>query len=422
MLRALGWCLLSSFLLSGCGPTGPVRAALYEDLPSLRRHIEQAERAGKLDRARVAELAHAVAAREVASAQGASGVRRVRAVVGCARPMLSALRQRAAVHDEPGAEAMLVLIGLRDQEPGSLVERYGKEASPAWRAVAARAALEPRDALARRAWFVDPDERVRRAAFEAALAAPDASDLEILLESFRLDPGPMSRSLAARAAGAIGGEASVLGLKDRFARADEAGRLTLIEAWAMPAAYRSGGARELRLVAESRQGLLSVAAADALIRSGDSDGALVGLLVTSLEHGSEDERRLAILLAPTSDPRVGAALDRARSDANPEVRVIALARLLRVKERAAESAKALREMAARSDGIADQARAALAATGDRSVVPQLLVSAQKGHPWQRGRAAVALFRLGVTAPAAKTLADADPGVRIAASCGILASR
>jgi hypothetical protein len=422
VLRATHLWLLASFAVAGCGPVGPVRAALYEDLPSLRRQIQEAERAGKLDHTRVAELAKAVASREVASAQGPDGVRHVRAVLGCAHPMLSALRQRSEIHDEPGAEAMLALIALRDTETGGLVARYSSEPSAAWRAVAARASLAPKDALARRAWFVDPDERVRRAAFEAALFAPDASDLETLLESFRLDPDPLSRSLAARAAGAIGGEAAVLGLKDRFARADEEGRLTLVEAWAMPAAYESGGARELRQIAEARQGLVSIAAADALLRSGEPDASLVGLLVTALEQGSEDERRLAIRLAPTSDERVLAALDRGRTDANPEVRVIVLARLLGVKARAAEAAKGLREMATRKDVSADEARAALAAVGDRSVVPLLVAQSQKGEPWQRGRSAVALYRLGETVPAARALADADPGVRIAVSCGILAAR
>jgi HEAT repeat protein len=104
------------------------------------------------------------------------------------------------------------------------------------------------------------------------------------------------------------------------------------------------------------------------------------------------------------------------------VRVIVLARLLGVKARAAEAAKGLREMAARKDVSADEARAALAAVGDRSVVPLLVAQSQKGEPWQRGRSAVALYRLGETVPAARALADADPGVRIAVSCGILAAR
>lgn len=421
-MRAFGLWLLASLVMFGCGPAGPVRAALYEDLPSLRQRIQEAERAGKLDRARVAELAKAVASREVASAEGASGVRHVRALLGCAHPMLTALRQRAEVHDDPGAEAMLALLAVRDAEPSTLVTRYARETDPAWRAVAARAAIDKRDTLARRAWFVDPDERVRRSALEAALFAPDPLDLDLLLESFRLDPDPLSRSLAARAAGAIGGEPAVLGLKDRFARADEGGRLTLVEAWAMPAAYESGGARELRIVAEAGAGLVSIAAADALLRSGDNDGSLVGLLVTAIDHGSEDERRLAVRLAPTGEPRVLAALDRARKDENVEVRVIALARLLGVAARATEASKGLREMAAKKDGTADEARAALAAFGDRSVVSSLVEQSQKGEPWQRGRSAVALFRLGETVPAAKVLADADPGVRIRVSCGILAAR
>jgi DNA-binding ferritin-like protein len=421
-LSASAYRLLCLLALVGCAPTGPVRAALYQDLPTLRREIQSAERAGKLDRSAVLRVADAVAEREVTSAEGDSGVRHVHALRACVSPVLPALRKRAERHDDVGAEAMLARLVVRDIESSRMFESHAQDADPAWRAVAARAAIDASDELTRRAWFTDPDQRVRRAALEAATQAPLPGDLSAALEAFRLDPDPMSRSLAARVAGAIGGELSVLGLRDRFARADEEGRLTIIEAWAAPASYSAGGARELRVVADAQQGLLSVAAAQALLRMGDKDGSLAGLLAEAIDHGVEDQQRLALLVAPLSDARVAAAVERATHDANPEVSVIALSRSLDMPNRAADARKALRALVEKHSSAAAEARAALAFIGDRSVVPELVAEAQSGPPERRGAAAVALFRLGESARAAATLADSDPGVRIATACGILSAR
>jgi HEAT repeat protein len=411
-----------ALLAGACAPSGPVHAALYGDLPSLREQIAQAAKGGKLDRRATVELAEAVASREVVSAQGKSGARHVRALSACARPLLPSLRRRAEVHDEAGAEAMLVLLSLRATDPDVLVQRYAGDRDGSWRAVAARSARTPNDVLQRRSWFVDPDERVRRAALEAAETNPDPSDAEALLEAFRLDPDPLSRSLAARAAGAIGGEAVVLGLRDRFDRADEAGQLTIIEAWAMPAAYKTGGARELTAVMDTQHGIVAVAAAAALLRSGEKDGRVVGFLASTIEHGSDDERRLAIMLAPSDDPRVAQALDRAANDNSPEVRVMVWSLFLSSPARRMTAFQKLRQLAVQTDPPAFEAQAALARAGDRVTIPALTTEAQKGAPARRGSAAVALFRLGETSKAALALGDADPGVRVAAACGIISAK
>src|SRR5690606_27066992 len=176
--------------------------------------------------------------------------------------------------------------------------------------------------------FVDGDRRVRLAAFEAALAAPDPGDLEAALEAARLDPDPVIQSLAARLAGKIGGESAVLGLRDRYAAMDTPGRLAIIEAWSQPAAFRTGGERELVSVAEGGAGLLSVAAVDALARRGRVTEAHIGVLSRSIAHGTRGERRLAIAVAPLGDGRVVTALQRAARDPSPELRVPALRRLL----------------------------------------------------------------------------------------------
>lgn len=408
--------------VAGCAPSGPVRAALYGDLPTLREEIRRAESAHKLDRNEVKRLALAVAERETASAIGSSGVRHVRALSVCGTALLPALRRRSEQKDEVGAQAMRVRIALRDVSTAALVKEYASAKDGAWRAVAARAAVAAEDAFQRRAWFTDPDQEVRQAALEAAAIAPVNEDREALLEAFRLDPDATCRSRAAHAAGALGGEGSVLGLADRFARADTEGQLTIVEAWAMPASYSSGGARELRQLASAGAGLTSVAAAEALLRQGEHDGALPGILAMAIEHGADEEQRTALRQAPLADERVRVAVEHVSRSANPDIAVLAWSRLLEEPAHSAAATNALRALAKKPIPAAAEARMSLAAAGDKSVVPELVAEAQSGAPWSRGRAAAALYRLGEPARAALTLADPDPGVRIATACGIVASR
>ena len=228
-----------------------MNAALHHDLPALRSALAEERAAGDLDRDRVVEVAYAVASREVMSASGPAGVRRIRLMRGCSGPVSHVLEARAERSDDGGAEAALVLLAAGKLDEEQAFARHVDASSGAWRAVAARAAQAPETFKQRRAFYVDVDERVRRAAFEAALEAPSELDLEPLLESARLDPDPLNRSLAARAVGAVGGERAVLSLVDRWDRADEDTRLSIVEAWAMPRAYAAGGERELVKVAES---------------------------------------------------------------------------------------------------------------------------------------------------------------------------
>lgn len=407
---------------AACTPGGAVGAALYRDLPTLKQEISRAQKAGDLDKREVERLAEAVLAREIASASGPSGVRRVRAVRACAPPVLHVLRTRSDRADDVGAEAMLVRLTQNDVSAEALVKRYRDASSGPWRAVAARASVHPGDVLSRRRQFEDPDERVRRAALEAAGIAPEKTDLPLLLEAFRLDPDPLSRSLAARAAGLIGGEEAVLGLSDRLARREVPERLAVIDAWAMPASLSAGGDRKLRQVAEGKQGIVSVAAAAALLRSAPSDGAIIGLLLMALEQGSEQEQQLAIGVLPLADARAVQALEKLSDNENLAVRVFALGRLLGVPAAKARAEKRLRELASKSEPVAVQARSLLAAAGDKSVVPALARDVERGHPSRRQSAALALFRLGEPAKAAPALGDDDPGVRVAVSCGVLATR
>lgn len=424
--------VLATALFGGCAPQGPVRAALRDDLATLRAEIAKARSAGQLDRAQVSDLAKAVAEREIVSATGPDAESSVHAFSGCARSLSSALRKRSERHDAGGAAALKLLFLQRELGADELYRRYARDPEPSFRALAASASTAARARAQRRAWFIDADERVRRGAFESALSAPDASDLGALLEAFRLEPDPTARALAARAAGAIGGEAAVLGLKDRFERADEQGRLAVVEAWANQPSFAAGGARELELVANDKQGLVSLAAVDALRRHGDTNPAWVGLLVSAMRDGSEDEQRLAMRLAPLTDARVMSELRRATGNANSAIRVLAWSRLLDAakgaspavkpaKPAADDPANALFALATSKDSQAFEALTILAAAGDVRVVPGLEARAQKGDAEQRATAAVALFRLGKTAESAPALADADPTVRARTACGIVAN-
>jgi hypothetical protein len=329
------------------------------------------------------------------------------------------LEDRAKQADDAAAEATMILLELGRRDRGALVKKYRDASGGAWRALAARSAVRAKDGPFRRKRFADPDERVRRAALRAAVDAASPDDLEPLLEAGRLDPDPLCRSLANRAVGSIGGQRAVLALVDQWARADEPTRLTIIDAWGMRAAFRSGGERELVTIAETKQGTEAIAAAEALVRAnGKSRATGVAVLIRAVAEGTEAERRLAIQWVPLSDPDARREVDKAAKADDPEVRVIALARLAGLDEN--ETALAgLRKLAKKDDELGLQARAALAAAGDSGVKPQLtgLLGAKRAH--FRSVAARGLLDLGDYSAAALALADDDPDVRTKVACDVL---
>lgn len=407
-------------LAFACGGTrlGSVHAALHQDLVALRAAIAEDQRSGRLDRDGLTELSRAVLRRELWSAAGEPGALTVWSMLPCAGELESSLRERAGRTDAPAVEATLILLSLGRVGPGELFARY-REETGAWRAVAARAALSPSQVLTRRAWFRDADPRVRRAALAAAFDAPEPGDQEALVEALRLDPDPMSRSLAARALGALGGEASVMAMMDVYARADTPTRLSMIDALARSRALHAGGDRELRRFADADQGLTSVAAAQALVESGDQDGALVGLLASAIEHGADADRTLAIQVAPLGDARVLEALSVASKGAAPLVRVAALTRLLRVGDRRNAALEALRELGRGGDAAGAQARLSLAAQGERSVIAALRQDLARAEHGDRRAAALALLDLGRAPDAASLLADPYPDVRVGIACAVV---
>jgi hypothetical protein len=405
----------------GCGTDGAVKAALDADLTTLRRNIGAELRAGAVDRSRAKEIARAVASREVYSGTGAGAAARIRGLRACSSPIVPALEARAERQDEAAAEATLVLLAAGHLSASELAPRYEDADSGAWRAVAARASVAPERFLKRRAYYRDPDQRVRRAALEAALDAPAALDEAALLEAARLDPDAMCRSLATRGVGSIGGERAVRALMDLWGRADDDDRLTIVHALSARRSLAAGGRAELLRIAEAGRGLPAVAAGGALLRVDPGSVAQVThLLARAIAEGSSDEQVLAIRLAPLDGPTGKALRDTAR-DPDVEVRVAALERLLEVPRERAKALAALRAEVKSGKDPSGSARAALARAGDASVGPDLVKELVAKSSEERQNAGLSLLSLGDFARAATLLADADANVRVVIACRILGS-
>jgi HEAT repeat protein len=412
-------------LVASCGPKPPVRTALQGDLASLKRDIESAQRENRLDRGLALKLAQAVGEREVASAEGKYGASRVRSLRSCALPLRSAMEKRADGSDEVAAELMLILLEGHALEQSALVNRYAGADSAAFRAVAARAAVRGIDTDLRKRFFTDPDQRVRRAAFSAAYEAKEPGELEGLLEAARVDPDGQAQTLAARAAGAIGGERAVLALKDLWAAGDDARRIAIVDAWTERASFVAGGARELSVAADSG-GVAGVSAAYALVRAGGAEAGPAGAhLRHAISEGTDDEKRLALSVTPL-DHDTDAAIAEVAQKAGPELRVVALARQSALPERRVAALAALRTLAnapASSEAelrTRDAALTALAQAGDESMSALLVKNLKSADRQTRWHAAHALTSLGDYAEAAPALADDDASLRTDVACAILA--
>jgi hypothetical protein len=418
-----GFFVFGGLSVAACSMPSYVKTAYYGDLPSLKREIGTAAASGRMSDADVKDLATAIARREVRSAQGQEAEARVLEARTCIGAVEPELRERAEASDDAAAEAMLVLSEAGKLGREGLVKKYAESPSGALRAVAARGTGSPQHAAIRRRFYVDPDERVRREALRAAADAADPADLDAVLEAARLDPDPMSRSVATRAVGRIGGMAASLGLSDLWVNADDTVRIAIVDAWSMPAVFTNGGKESLVHVAEENDSMASISAAAALVRLG-KDTAPTGraVLARAIREGTTEERITAIALAPLPDDEVTTALDVAATSDDPTVRVAALERVLSVPSRRAAALAKLQDASRGTDGAARQARLALAAASDVTVAPLLEKDLATGGPSHRERAAIALFRLGKAAKMASSLADPDPSVRMGVACSLVSER
>jgi HEAT repeats len=431
--------LLSMVLLAGCAASPAMRAARSGDLGRLKAAIASERARGSLDRERVADLAREVGERELLSARGADAIARIEDARSCTHPFAETLEARARSSDDVGATAVLALLDGGSSEAESidrekLLHRYAGSESPLWRAVAARASRAP--GTGRGKFFADPDERVRLAALRAALERPDPEGSPGLLEAARIDPNPLARSLAVRAAGAVGHTTVVLALHDLYATAGEDLRQAIVEAWATPGSAPFGGARELLHVTETDLGAPGVEAAARLLqlraaKSPDVDEeaarTAVQVLARGVREGVTHNRLFAIaqvpLLSSAAGPDVGPIRDavvRASQGEDETIRAAALARLLELPDQRASALSALQKAAAKGSRAA---LFALAPTKDKTAVEGLAKETATRDAEARLAAARALIEADAMDRAADLLADSDPHVRMSASCAlIVASR
>lgn len=441
---------LAATALGGCATSGAVRAAESGDLKALRKAIDADLAAGDLDDTDVRQIAAIIAESDIGGATGPVGVDRVRGFASCARHLDDALERRSeAARDGVAAAAAMVRLegGLEPAAPAmaralSMLAPSGAAdtrdrallaapvAGPAadWRAVGARALTGADDGDLRRKLTVDPDQAVRLASLRAAADVADPRDADAVLEAARLDPLPLARTVAIRAAGALGGERVVLALKDLWVGSDEPGRSAIADAWATANSIEAGGRRELLWAAESQVGSPAIAAASALVRRGGvgaSDG--LGTLTRSIEHGAPKDRIFAIAVAPIAAPPIRKVIRKAEDDAEESVAQAALTKELdapdgqgaaATKERA-RLVKKLSKIADGSTTRALAAKGALARAGVREIVPMLQKDVRSTDQRVREAAALGLVDLGELPHAAVMLADPDAVLRDSVACAVL---
>jgi len=411
----LGIACVSIPLLVSCAATPGLESARDGKFAKLQKTLAKHD----LDPGEVREIAQAVLSADVIGAKDREDRPFIRSLRLCASPLVDALRRRAEKEDGVGAEAALILLelGKWSENPSS----YEEHEDGAWRALAARALKTRRGGKKRRHFFEDPDERVRRAALSAAIEAKDAKDRTALLEVSRLDPDPMSRSRAYQALGSLGGKSVMTALSDRFQAGDEAIRLAIVDAWGRPGLYDAGGRKRLSRLMSHDSGYVALHAASLLAR--DEDKSLRNRSLTRLEtftqEGTLGEKRLALRLLPGGRVETTRLLLKLRNDEDPEVAVIAWARLLGNKKVKSDARKALIEWAKSDAPVAYQARAALAATADESVHSLLARQVRDTDPGTRRVAGYGLLRLGAWNEMAQLLGDKDADVRRPVACRAL---
>jgi len=393
------------------------RQARAGDFAALRETVRGPE-GKKVD---TFELAEEVLAYEVRSASTIDDRRFIASLGPCAAEIDRALFQRSKKRDAVGGEAALVLYEI-DRYRGPRPARFQSSSEGAFRALAARATVS--DHAQRVAYFVDDDERVRQAALEASVDAKDERDLPALLEASRLDPSPYIRSRALYALGQLGGERVHHALVDRLTSTDPEVQLSVLDALAQPEVAEVDHYAALQSVVDRGEGIPALHAAYLLSRipqAGDAAQHGVARLLTFAEHGSEEEQRLALRLLPAQEPRAEALLLAATEHANPEVQVIAWARLLGRDASRKKAEAALLELANASDRVAYQARSALAAGGSAAVLPFLIEQARAPQVEFRLLAGQAFIRLGRDRELAPLLADPATRIRRALACSRVAA-
>jgi hypothetical protein len=437
-----------SFTLLCCVPllacsSAAIRAAERGDTAKLREVITAKHKEGKLGNDEARDIARAVAEREIASAKDEpSAVLRLHETRACAVELDDAFEDRMKRKDGAGAEAALSRL-----ESGKLSEgdarSFLKDADDRWRAVGTRTLHRDDDRKARQAAMLDPSPRVRRGAIRAAADAKDAADIDVLVETARVDPDLLLRNEAVRSISAIlrgldekaarpRAEAHALRLRDLWTNGDDALKEDIAVAWALSPVFEGGGREALRVAIADGKGPGAIAAAGVVARAHAKDGELAsaaqGLLARTIIEGSRRDRLHALATAPRLKGAIVEAIKKAAQDDDLDVKVPALAALLELPPDREPARKELVTIAGygirggddpRMLTHASRARHALAASGDRSIQAWVETDLLSADPFRKTAAASALAALGRPARAAPLLVDPDPSIRTRAACTML---
>ncbi len=437
--------IVLSIALIACG-NAALRAAEHGDEARLRAEIADRHARGKLTNGEAAELSRAVAEREIATAKDeASALARLRDTRACAADLDDALAERMKKRDAAGAEAALSRL-----EDGKLSEGDARDwlgdADDRWRAVATRTLHRDDDRAARQKAMVDPSPRVRRSAIRAAAKAEDPADLDLLMETARVDPDLLLRNEALRASSAIvrglgdAGKARAAELatrlRDLWTTGDDAIREDVAVAWALSPVWENGGREALRVTIASGKGPGAIQAAGVIVRARRDDAEMAAsasaILARTIEGGSYRERLQALAIARL-DPQELEAIRKAAKDDDREIRIAALARLLESKPDHDAAVKELETFAGfgvkgsstaniddgRARELASQARYALASDGYLRIQAWIEEDLASADPSRRAQAASALAAMGRAARAAPLLTDPDVSVRTRAACTMI---
>ncbi|MBX3218468.1 MAG: hypothetical protein KF850_41060 [Labilithrix sp.] len=443
-ILSLGRAALALTLLAACGSPA-LRAAEQGDAAKLRVEIASKHERGKLSNDEAADLARAVAEREIATAKDeAVALARLRETRACAAELDDALGARMKTRDGAGAEA--ALSRLEDGKLGEGAARaWLDDADDRWRAVGARTLHRDEDRARRQAAIVDPSPRVRRSAIRAAATAKDVTDLDLLFETARVDPELALQNEALRSMSAIlrgqGDKARpraaelAVKLRDLWTAGDDALKEDVAVAWGLAPVFENGGREALRVAVSSGKGPGAIAAAGVVTRSASKDADLMtsasALLARTIADGSRRDRLHALAVARAEGPVLD-AIRKAADDDDREVRVAVLGRLLDSKVDREAAKKELLAVAGYGvkgfGGRADDARAldqaararhALAAAGELRIQAWIEADLASSEPRRKTSAASALAALGRPARAAPLLTDPDPSVRTRAACTML---
>lgn len=432
-------------VLAGCG-SAALKAAEQGDQAKLRAEISDKHSRGKLSNEEAAELARAVAEREITTAKDEkTALERLRDTRACAGDLDDALSERMKKKDAAGAEAALALYEDGKMSDGSARDFLGEQ-DDRWRAVGTMALTRDEDRKARQAALLDPSPRVRRSAIHAASKANDAADLDPLMEVARVDPDLLLRNHAIRASGAIvrglgdSGKARAadlaVKLRDIWTSGDDALREDIAVAWALTPVWENGGREALRNAIADGKGPGAIAAAGVVSRTRQDDVELSpsanALLARTIENGSFRERLHALAVGRLDGTQLD-AIRKAAKEEDREIKIAALARLLHAKGDRDAAMKELTALASfgvkgsptasSDDGhareIASRARFALANAGDLRVQAWIEEDLAANDPNRRAQAASALAAMGRAARGAPLLADADVSVRTRAACTMI---